>query len=386
MITSKRRNVLLAAAAAAALSWGAVIAAEQPNTPAPAAGRQLGPPPGAGLEGSGDPAPPPPEVEKPLIPVAPPQAKPSTQGTNVPDRTRMLLGEVEVLDIPLAEIPNYRTAMRSIVEELAIYARGRDPKFIVTTRGGFDLLAWSRREFDLTEIKRDPDAKIPADAIMQIGMPLRLYIQQLNGIVLNGQFCAPLRVPRDNLHDMAKQGLKLLSIEHCKTPATAQSALQAAIQAGVVAHTDSDTTDVFTNVPKNRPSPENPRNVEVLGVAKNMLVMLDNTQYASHGEWLAALQSTNYDVLVTDAFFKGKQNLTKDEIHSLKFKEMGARRLVLARMSVGYAEDERYYWKREWGIGEPSWIKPSARIVPANTRSSIGTPHGKPSSESILPD
>ncbi len=349
----RKRISLFALMAAASLYAGATPfrisqstawAAAAPAAPA-APQRQLGPPAGAGagLEGSGPADDVPPPEETPIIPVAPPQAKPSTTiNPAMPDRTKMLLGEVEILDIPLEQIPNYRDTMREIVSDLATYARARDPKFIVTTRGGFDLLTWSRREFDLTEIKRDPMAKIPADAIMPIGMPLRLYLQQLNGIVLNGQFCAPLRVPHDDLQDMMKQGRKVLSIEHCKTPANAASALQTAIKTGVVSHVDTDQTDTFSIVPKSKPAPENPRNVQVLGDAKNMLVMLDNTVYPSREEWLAALQRTNYDVLITDGFYKGKQNLTKDEIHGLKFKEMGARRLVFARLNIGYAEDERY--------------------------------------------
>ncbi len=352
-----KRASLLAAFAAVGL---AAYAAEPGAPAAPAAPqRQLGPPAGAGagLEGSGPEEPPPPLPEAPPIPVAPPQAKPATGGAALPDRTNILLGEVDILDIPLNEIPNYRDSMRDIIGELSVYAQARNPKFIVTTRGGFDLLAWSRREFDLAEIKRDPLMRVPADSIMPVGMPLRLYIQQLNGLILNGQFCAPLRVPRDDLQSMVKLGLKVLSIEHCKTPAMPQTALQTAIRANVVSHTDADESDVFSAVPKARPQPENSGNVEILGGAKNMLVMLDNASYPSREKWLAALQGTNYDVLVTDAFYKGKQNLTKEEVHSLKFKEMGARRLVLARVSIGYAEDQRYYWKREWRIGEPSWIQ-----------------------------
>jgi len=335
-------------------AWAAAEAAAPPQ-------RELGPPVGMGdlLEGGDDTPPPQAQPEQPVVPVPPPQAKPAggIAGPDVPDRTQMLLGEIEILDIPLAQIPNYRDDMRDIVTELSNYAHTRDPNFIVVTRGGFDLLAWSRREFDLEEIKRDPMAVIPRDAIRPIGMPLRLYVQELNGIILNGQFCAPLRVPRDDLQTMAKMGLKIMSIEHCKTPANAASALQAAITGGVVAHTDPDTVDTFATVPKSRPSPENPGNVQVLGDARNMLVMLDSVGYPSRGEWLAALQATNYDVLVTDAFYKGKQSLTKEEVHGLKFKEMGARRLVLARVNVGYAEDERFYWQREWRIGEPSWIQ-----------------------------
>lgn len=269
----------------------------------------------------------------------------------------MLLGELEILDIPLAQIPNYRDGMRDFISGLASYARARDSEFIVATRGGFDLLSWSRREFDLEEVKRNPLARILPDTILPVGMPIRRYIQQLNGIILNGQYCAPLRVPRDELQAMTKMGLKFLSIELCRDEAMATSAQRAAIQAGVVAHVDPDRESSFGMLPSGRPSPENPGNVEALGSARNMLVMLDNAAYPSREEWLAALQATNYDVLVTDAFYKGNQSLTKDEIHKLKFKQIGARRLVLARLSVGYAEDERFYWKREWRVGEPSCIQ-----------------------------
>ncbi len=320
--------------------------------------RPLGPPPGVGsnLEGSN-----PEEEEKPeediIIPVPTPNAKPNAAATpQITDRTRTLLGELEVLDIPLQEIPNYRAYMREMVEDLATYAEGRDPNFVVVTRPGFDLLTWSRREFELAEIKRDPLARIPSDAIAQVGTPMRRYIQNIDAFILNGQFCAPLRVPGADLQDILRQGLKAMTIEHCRSPEQATAALQAAVKMGVVSHIDLDDTDDFARLPTRRPSPENPRNVETMLGARNMVMLLDSREYETREEWFAAMSKTNYDVLVTDAFYKGNRPLSKDEIHHLKFKEMGARRLVLARMSVGYAEDERFYWQRDWQIGAPTWI------------------------------
>lgn len=322
--------------------------------------RQLGPPPGAGagLEGAktDDEAPKPPEA--PLLPVPAAKARPSLtpDAAEPPDRTRMLLGEVEVLDIPLQSIPNYRDYMRTMVEDLSIYAHGRNPKFVMVTRPGFDLTTWSRREFDLDEIKRDR-LKVSPDSIVPVGTPLRRYLQRIDGVLLNGQFCAPLRVPRADVAAMMKQGLKMLSVDHCDDASAASAGLQAAVRMGVVAHMDLDTDDVFDRVPTRRPVPENPANVETLADARNMLMMLDSKVYGSKEEWLAALTATNYDVIVTDAFYRGNQPLSKDAIHGLKFKQMGARRLVLARLSLGYAEDERYYWQRDWKIGAPSWIQ-----------------------------
>ncbi len=339
---------LLATTCLVALS-GAAMAQERP----------LGPPPGvgAGLEGSDTEAPEVPEEEAPLLPVPNPQAKPSAAAPEITDRTRTLLGELEVLDIPLEDIPNYRAFMREMIEDLAVYAEKRDPNFIVATRPGFDLLTWSRREFDLAEIQRDPLAIIPDDAIMRVGTPMRRYIQSIDGFILNGQFCAPLRVPAADLTAMLKQGLKGMTIEHCRTPGEATTALQTAVRMGVVSHIDLDDTDDFARMPTRRPSPENPRNVETLLGARNMVMLLDSRNYETREEWLAAMARTNYDVVVTDPFYKGNRSLTKDEVHLLKFKEMGARRLVLARLSIGYAEDERAYWQREWRIGAPTWIQ-----------------------------
>lgn len=321
--------------------------------------RPLGPPPGIGsnLEGAETE-----EAEAPeddiIIPVPTPNAKPgAASATPIPDRTRTLLGELEVLDIPLQEIPNYRAYMREMVEDLAAYAESRDPNFVIVTRPGFDLLTWSRREYDLAEIKRDPLARIPTDAIAQVGTPMRRYIQSIDAFLLNGQFCAPLRVPGADLQDMLRQGLKAMTVEHCRTPEQATAALQAAVKMGVVSHIDLDDTADFSRLPSRRPSPENPRNVETMLGARNMLMMLASREYETREEWFAAMAATNYDVLITDAFYKGNRPLSKDEIHRLKFKEMGARRLVLARMSIGYAEDERFYWQRDWRIGEPTWIQ-----------------------------
>lgn len=338
--------------------------------PAPAPPqRQLGPPPGAGLEGSdsGDAAPK--AEEAPVVPVPPPKARPSGMTPEVDtssERTRMLLGEVEVLDIPLTSIPNYREYMRTMIEDLSIYAHGRAPKFVVVTEPGFDLTGWSRREFDLEEIKRGRTAKVSPDSIVPVGAPMRRYLQRIDGVLLNGQLCAPLRVPRADLAAMMKQGVKMLSVDHCADAAQGTAALQAAIRMGVVAHIDLDENDVFDRVPTARPSPENSGNVEVLADARNMLMMLDSRAYGSKEEWVAALAATNYDVLITDAFYRGNLPLSKDAIHSLKFKQMGARRLVLARLSLGYAEDERYYWQREWKIGAPSWIQARAPGKPGS--------------------
>ena len=65
--------------------------------------------------------------------------------------------------------------------------------------------------------------------------------------------------------------------------------------------------------------------------------------------------STGYDLLIIDAFYDD-EILTFEEVNSLKTKSDGERRLVIAYMSIGEAEDYRYYWDPEWNDDPPEWM------------------------------
>ena len=44
------------------------------------------------------------------------------------------------------------------------------------------------------------------------------------------------------------------------------------------------------------------------------------------------------------------------EIRGLKTKRNGGKRLVICYMSIGEAEDYRYYWSDAWKTGKPAWL------------------------------
>ena len=60
-------------------------------------------------------------------------------------------------------------------------------------------------------------------------------------------------------------------------------------------------------------------------------------------------------MLILDLFFQGRE-WTGEEIGNLKKKKHGGDRLVLAYMSIGEAEDYRWYWHREWADSPPVWL------------------------------
>jgi hypothetical protein len=320
--------------------------------------RPRGPPPGANLEGGE-------ANEEPLEPEDIPELKPQDDITSIktvapelPDRTKELLGDTNIiLNIPLNQIPNYRDEMRKIIEELSSYARGRIPGFTIVTFGGFDLFSWGQREVDLTELRRPEDFKAATagESELPVGFPMRRYQQRVNGFILDGFYCAPIRVPLADVQASRNESLKALSIDHCPQD-RAQQSVDMARKDRIVAHIDTDMEKKFADIPAARPNPENPYSVENLNAARSMLVNLNSRKFGSKGNWLEALRSTNHDVVVITGFYNGNQALTKAEVNSLKFKKLGARRLVMAWIDIGQASDDGYYWQREWQVGNPSWL------------------------------
>jgi len=77
-----------------------------------------------------------------------------------------------------------------------------------------------------------------------------------------------------------------------------------------------------------------------------------NWTYQLQASKVPELQNTNYDVVVIDAFFGGG----RAEVERLRRKPFGGRRIVLSYLSIGEAEDYRYYWKECCAARRPSWL------------------------------
>jgi len=96
--------------------------------------------------------------------------------------------------------------------------------------------------------------------------------------------------------------------------------------------------------------------VTSLDDAGNFLYLLNPSGFRNREAYLNALHETNHDMLVIDAFFWGSP-LTSSEVSSLKKKRSGEGRLVFSYMSIGEAEDYRYYWKDSWKKSPPHFLE-----------------------------
>jgi cysteinyl-tRNA synthetase, unknown class len=99
----------------------------------------------------------------------------------------------------------------------------------------------------------------------------------------------------------------------------------------------------------------------------------DAWTYRNGGRPLAPINSWHYqldkididklalrdaDMLVTDyAREGGKIPLTRAEVTRLKTKPNGQRRTVISYLSIGEAEEFRFYWQDAWKTQKPSWLE-----------------------------
>lgn len=91
-------------------------------------------------------------------------------------------------------------------------------------------------------------------------------------------------------------------------------------------------------------------------LCKNFLYMPNMGNFASKSDFIAAIRGKNYDMLIIDLFFNGTSIWTKTELDSLKIKPGGGRRLVISYISVGQAQDNRFYWEKRFADNPPLWL------------------------------
>lgn len=100
----------------------------------------------------------------------------------------------------------------------------------------------------------------------------------------------------------------------------------------------------------------NSKDINALEDAEHYLYLISDEKFATKRAMIDAIKAANYDVVLIDLFFKGVA-FAPEDIAELQLKPNGKKRLVIAYISIGSAEKYRYYWKKGWKKGNPSWLK-----------------------------
>ncbi|MDA0305392.1 MAG: hypothetical protein O3B76_03795 [Proteobacteria bacterium] len=262
------------------------------------------------------------------------------------------------LAAPNALQTDLRQQMRMFIQTISAFARRMRPGFSVLTRGGVELI-----------IKRDPvdETRI---------FPSRSYIRAIDGVIQEGLFfrekpfsAAPSeerQVKNLLMTGMAKNnGLRVLVVDYGATPQIVDESRKRNTKLGFTSTTLHMPLAGLGSLPPypSRPFGESSSSINSLKKISNFAIITNSAAYGSPSEFALKMHDTNFDLLIVDVYH-GRKPLSRQAVETLKFKKIGARRLVFATMDIGSAASYRYYWKGNWREGFPDWISAPVRDDP----------------------
>ncbi len=251
---------------------------------------------------------------------------------------------------------DYKQEMRNYVIGISQYGKTFNSNFFIIPQNGIELVSSNGQED---------------------GTPNTTYISAIDG---NGQEdlfygynnddeATPIinnSYLRTFLDKSKGQGKTILVTDYCSTPAFMNNSYIQNNAANYISfaadHRELD------NIP-NYPTPiynENNVSVTNLSQVKNFLYLINPLNFNSKSDFINSITSTNYDLLIMDLFFHDGSEFTAAEINQLKNKANGGKRLVISYMSIGEAENYRYYWQSSWNSNKPSWMDAENPDWPGN--------------------
>lgn len=232
------------------------------------------------------------------------------------------------------EVPDldFRQEMRTFVQDLSAYAKDIDEDFLIIPQNGQEILTTNS----------EPD-----------GQPASDYIDAIDGVGredlfygYTGDNMPTPKIERDlmiGLCNNAWQQLRLVLVtDYCSTHSNVDNSYSKNEEFGFVSfaadHRELDNIPAYPTPIHN----ENSADVTSKNEVKNFLYLI-NPAFPSKQEFIEAVQATNYDLVLIDLYFNDDM-LTASDVEALKVKANGGSRLVICYMSIGEAEDYRYYW------------------------------------------
>jgi len=269
-------------------------------------------------------------------------------GTRIQGREKKQEAAPEVLAPTI--LLDHREEMRKYIQKISAFARKRKPGFLVIPRNNPELI---------TKIEDVDKIRVS---------PARTYIRSIDGILVEGVFFGekvfgqptpPEKRDRTTkLLDRAKQaGLNVFVIDYVKDRKLVDESYRLNLARKYVSFAAHARGVELNRLPPypSRPFNESPKSILSAQDARNFLILEESTAYGRQDEFALKMHGTNYDLIMVDVFH-GRNPLSKRAIATLKFKKVGAKRLVIALMDIGTAASYHYYWKPRWREGSPTWI------------------------------
>lgn len=239
--------------------------------------------------------------------------------------------------------------MRTLIQDLSFYARQQKPGFLIVPQDGLSLLSSNG------DSTGTPVASYPA-AIDGVGQEEVYYgyenvDDRTTPTTARNEYLKMCRFAKRN-------GKQVLVTDYLFPTSTTKinNSYSWNFNNGWISY--AATSRELDNIALAMPYNSHAGNVNSLGDAKNFLYLINPHTDTSKQAFVKKLDSTNFDVLILDGFFNDdSEPLTTSDLNNLKTKPNGARRIVLAYVAIGHAEDYRAYWNPDWLTNPPAWLR-----------------------------
>lgn len=240
---------------------------------------------------------------------------------------------------------DYREEMRRFVIAISQYGKKIDKNFIVIPQNGLELI--TKDGSASGEIQRDY-----LRAISAVGAESLFYGYSDDDEPTSADVSEyALRLCR--LY--AQNGVRVLVTDYCSAASDVDASYRRSKENDFLSFAADKRA--LTAVPKypNIPHNANGKDINTVADAENFLYLINSEKFSTKRQFIYALKNTDYDIIIMDLFHFEKA-YTAAEIRELKTKRNGGKRLVICYMSIGEAEDYRYYWNSGWKTRKPAWL------------------------------
>lgn len=248
---------------------------------------------------------------------------------------------------------DFKQDMRDFVIGISQKAKTTDSDFIIIPQNGIELVTVNGED-DGTP------AAAYLDAIDGNGQEDLFYGYDNDNEVTNAEDISYLK----RLLNVSKNaGNKILVTDYCSSSDKINNSFQVNQASGYISF--AATQRDLNVIPQYAIHNENAENIASLNQAKNFLYLINPDNFSSKAAFIDAVTATNYDAVIMDLFIDNEA-FTATEIEQLRQKANGGKRLIICYMSVGEAEDYRYYWNDSWNSNRPQFIADENPDWPGN--------------------
>ncbi len=242
---------------------------------------------------------------------------------------------------------NYRQEMRDFIIDISNYAKSINNNFLIIPQNGQELITNSG----------EADGAIQTEyltAIDATGRESMFY----------GYYADNEETPFEDQQHLLElcllceqNNIEVLTTDYCSTKSKINNSYLINEQNGFISFAADERN--LNNIPNYPALPYNvnSNNIEHISDAQNFLYLINSENFNTKTDFINTVSQTNYDLIIMD-LYHNETAFTLEEVEKLRIKNNGSKRLVICYLSIGEAEDYRYYWQQSWKTDKPAWLEP----------------------------